>query len=349
MGWLDLLTIPITAGINYGVTSALNEQNAKLNQKYWDIQNKKLYEQSEQSAENAHQRTIDLYNQLQSPQAMVEQLKSAGLNPALMYNKSGMGGSVSSGAQASVQGGQGAPTLGLQQILDPLTISQIKNIEADTKNKDADTKNKDANTAKTKEETENIRINKSIMETTQKLMNLEFELKDATFWHEYNKIVSEMYYWQGMAQAAVANGTLQQETLDTMIQTTQQNLQNLKMEYALNKKLKEKYGTEIENNKELKEKIIAEKEQIRQITKNLEEELKVISQDYELKLKQTNTEEERTKLTKAQEQAVQRTIQESIDKYDWKTISKEDVKFLLQRRTENQKNNINLLDAIIPF
>ena len=130
-----------TGAINAGFTNYLNQQNAALNQKYWDLQAERTYQLNERAADNAHKRTIDLYNKLQSPMAIKQQLLDAGLNPALMYSQSGMGGKVSSGAQGGANGANGAPTLGLQQLVDPLTMAQIKNLDADTDKKKAETAN----------------------------------------------------------------------------------------------------------------------------------------------------------------------------------------------------------------
>ena len=127
--------------INGAMTERLNAKNAELQHKYWNLQNDKLYAQSEASADKAMQRTIDMYNLLHSPSAMVKQLKEAGLNPALMYSGSGMGGQVTQGPQGEAQGGQMPTALGLQNFVDPLTYAQIQNINADTDKKEEDTKN----------------------------------------------------------------------------------------------------------------------------------------------------------------------------------------------------------------
>lgn len=54
-----------------------------------------------EEAEKAYQRQRQFYSDFSSPQAMVHQLKEAGLNPALMYGIGSQGGQGASGSQAS--------------------------------------------------------------------------------------------------------------------------------------------------------------------------------------------------------------------------------------------------------
>lgn len=75
----------------------------------------------------------------------MEQMKLAGLNPALMYGMGGGGGQTASIAQGSV-GGQSAGTpqaaaMGIQLGQYELLQAQIRNIDADTANKQAENPN----------------------------------------------------------------------------------------------------------------------------------------------------------------------------------------------------------------
>lgn len=67
------------------------------------------YEYNEKAAENAQKRAEKLYRQYQSPEAMVKQLKEAGLSTGLMY--SGLGGKSGMGVIGNgPQGGVGSPS-----------------------------------------------------------------------------------------------------------------------------------------------------------------------------------------------------------------------------------------------
>ena len=79
--------------------------------------------------------------------AQKEEMKKAGLNPALMYGMSGGGGTTTgsasgsvTGASAPVGGGEMQGILGLQR---GMLQAQIANINADTRNKNVDANNKD--------------------------------------------------------------------------------------------------------------------------------------------------------------------------------------------------------------
>lgn len=83
--------------------------------------------------------------------AQVEQMKRAGLNPALMYGTAGSGGTTATqggGASQSVNSeGSNGVGMGMQMGLQSAMMeAQINNINADTKNKEADVQNKGADT-----------------------------------------------------------------------------------------------------------------------------------------------------------------------------------------------------------
>lgn len=85
--------------------------------------------------------------------AQMEQLKAAGLNPALMYKGSGAGGQTTTSGASNAAGAPNAPAnapnvLGAAQMGMQLELlkAQKENIQADTDNKKADSQLKGANT-----------------------------------------------------------------------------------------------------------------------------------------------------------------------------------------------------------
>ncbi len=94
------------------ISQQYNKENMAIQQGYAAANAHQSYLYGEMSADNADARARALYNDLYSPEAKMQQLKAAGLNPALMYGSGGAGGSSSpSGAQgggATVQNPQSA-------------------------------------------------------------------------------------------------------------------------------------------------------------------------------------------------------------------------------------------------
>lgn len=87
------------------------------------------FQYNEMAANSADKRTRELYEDLYSPKAKLEQLKDAGLSPSLMYGGQGLSGQSVSGAMGS--GSHGLQTTFLP--FDPMAIAQISKINAETK------------------------------------------------------------------------------------------------------------------------------------------------------------------------------------------------------------------------
>ena len=119
--WLDVGIGAANAAVNTGMGMLSQLFSSHLN---------------ERAAQRADLRGRQLYHDLQSPAAQVEQLKQAGLSPALLYAKGGVGGSAQAGAQAAPATNQIGNVFDLMQV--KLMQAQIKNIDADTTKKLSD-------------------------------------------------------------------------------------------------------------------------------------------------------------------------------------------------------------------
>lgn len=119
--WLDVGIGAAQAGVNTGLGMLSQLFSSHLNEK---------------AAQRADLRGRKLYHDLNSPVAQVEQLKQAGLSPALLYAKGGVGGSAQAGAQAAPATNQIGNVFDLMQV--KLMQAQIKNIDADTQKKLSD-------------------------------------------------------------------------------------------------------------------------------------------------------------------------------------------------------------------
>lgn len=198
----------INSGINIAAAKKQEERQHQYNLESAEIQqgyNKEnmalQYQYGEQAANNADARTRQLYNDLQSPQAKVEQLRNAGLSPGLMYGGSGsIGSSIPSGSQG---GGAASQAINVQpnKAINPfenanmaLTWAQTAKLLAEAKNTDEDTdgtkidnKIKRA-TFNTQIATANAELDKIIAESNnQKTQSLLTKLKGT--YQKYENII----------------------------------------------------------------------------------------------------------------------------------------------------------------
>lgn len=168
----DLLSA--TAGFigNSYVTKQNNEYAAKR-EKEARAEN---YQYGELAAGNADRRTRNLYNDLYSPKAQMEQLKAAGLSPSI-YASGGMAGkSGQSGAMGSGASGISPNVFGADPIGAAMQIAQIDNIKAQTEKTKEETKT-EAGTNKLGEAT----INNLLQDTQNKLEEAGYFKTSAEF------------------------------------------------------------------------------------------------------------------------------------------------------------------------
>lgn len=224
MAWYDILGSIATAGINAYATQELNKQNAKLQHEYWNKQTDKSFTLNEQAADNAMERSLNLYNLTQSPQAMTEQLRKAGLNPAMINSKGGMGGHTQSGPQGGANGAGNISTFGLQQVLDPMTFAQIENINADTRKKESETKLTDSQI--------------KTQELTNEYQQLENDFNLATYGERFQKFKAECASAVEQANIDRINGKIAEETYEEQLELIGQNLLIAKAKEALLKSQK---------------------------------------------------------------------------------------------------------------
>ncbi len=229
----------------------------------------KSWKLNERSANNADLRTRSLYHDLSSPTAQVEQLKQAGLSPALLYAKGGVGGSAIGGAQAAPATSQVGTIFDLLNA--KLTEAQINNINADTNKKNAETEGTKATTKKTDAEIQNlleqnglIKLNKDYqalcndVKTYEKVFAQEttetnIAIKERTL----ENLTSQGKKLAEEAKTAGADAIVAQSTIDARIMAATQQVAINKMQLAamksnirLNDATIEKIKADIFNNAE---------------------------------------------------------------------------------------------------
>lgn len=95
---------------------------------------------SEEAAEQAYQRQIDMYKNFFSPEAMMKQYKEAGLSPGLIYAKGGVGGSSSAAPMATTPSATVPyvnPLIGAGQMAEAMnvvkTLTEAQKTKSETK------------------------------------------------------------------------------------------------------------------------------------------------------------------------------------------------------------------------
>lgn len=172
------------------------------------LEMKTQHKLNEESADKADLRTRALYHDISSPAAEVEQLKQAGLSPALLYAKGGVGGSTPSGAQAAGTSMGNYPDI----MGSLLSISQMKNINADTQKKKAEINEINSRTKQIDQNIINMLSDKNLTDAKvayqnllNKLTEYDIKFKDATISTDIEKRKVELAKMVEDYRTAVAN------------------------------------------------------------------------------------------------------------------------------------------------
>lgn len=189
-------------------TAITNKNNKELTEKT-QLDN---YLYTDKLQENAQLRKADYYNKFESPLAIRTQLEQANLNPSLMYqNGTGSIGSSTPAAAPSIN--QNAP-MQYKYEIDPLTMAQIKNIEADTNLKQKDAANKEQQTFNLKTEQEKLKTEiNNIIELTE---NYKVQRQLTHLQSDYQEIINKY------------QDKLSNQQLEKLIKETDYAAENLK-------------------------------------------------------------------------------------------------------------------------
>lgn len=180
---------PLSSGIQAGgqiaggvINGAFGMAMQKRQQKYTQENMDKAHQQNEESADNADKRKRAFYTDFESPEAVMRQLKNAGLSPGLFYGGSGTGGmGASGGAQAASGGalpGAGFTNPGIGDAISGLgmALSQIELNKAEARNLNADADTKEGKNTRGALELQNLE-----QEITVKLKDIESKEADIAY------------------------------------------------------------------------------------------------------------------------------------------------------------------------
>lgn len=215
--------------------------NGLIGQAFAEHNRKRNFYWNEKAADSADQRMRSQYQDLYSPQAMLDQYAAAGLSPSMMMSggQSAVGGTPH-GAQGGIEGAYpSAP------IIDPLKAAEIANLNAQTKKLEAETPDKEltleqieANIKKLISEA-NLNDTKGVTEKTiqrfnaaksqyQEILNTyvnaQQETDIAAKIADANKTWAEVYKINLEAEGQYVQNQFDKETYDTRVQKTKEEL-----------------------------------------------------------------------------------------------------------------------------
>lgn len=124
----------LSAGIGAGVSGVFGVLNNYLAGKREEKARSENFKYNEMAADNADARTRALYADLQSPAALLQQYKEAGLSPSLMFGGGGIGGQTTQGAQGEGASGVSPHTFGIN----PMDAANMALINAQVKKTNAE-------------------------------------------------------------------------------------------------------------------------------------------------------------------------------------------------------------------
>lgn len=193
------------------------------------------YQLNEQAADNADARTRALYNDLQSPSALLSQYQEAGLSPSMMFGGT-PGGNPGQGAMGAGAAGISPTTFGFEGM-DASAIADIKlkNAEARKANAEADTEAGINDRGKSEltmlvKKINNQELQNELQEyeNTYKLMQTDLfgEYGEAEALAKINELVEHANQMKEQAEKLKTEGEILKGQKNALIQKTNEEVKN---------------------------------------------------------------------------------------------------------------------------
>lgn len=222
---------PVLGMVAQGGTNAVfGYMNNALQREQQELLNGINFKQHKRTTDYNLEKQMELWERT-GFKPTVDQMKAAGLNPALMYKGSGPGGST---ALAAGQAGNAEANSESIRGMDIASIAQLELLKAQKENIQADTKNKEAATAKTSgvdtdltkgqlsklaAETGNIEVQTEIAKIDEYLKNITKEIETKSMGLRMAEIQYRTAHAWEMLEQAITKTKLDKGTVDNMIET----------------------------------------------------------------------------------------------------------------------------------
>lgn len=217
--WLDILGQTMTGQAAGGILGmafgGINDQRQLRQQE--DLQRLQIQGQKEMT-DYGFKKQLQMWLDT-NYSAQVEQLKKAGLNPALLYGMGGSGGATTGGGTGTVQGGHSPTGGGEMQTMAgmgigaPLIAAQIEKTKAETANINADTANKPIQGKNIQADTENKLTQNEILEIENHIKGRTQNMAIAIIQTELSQKTEQLQITAN--EKKVSDETLQQQ-IDTV-------------------------------------------------------------------------------------------------------------------------------------
>lgn len=200
------------AGINTGLGMLLQKHNDKRQLKQQGLLNEQQLAINKRQMAYGKGLDLQMWKDTNYP-AQVEQLKLAGMNPALLYGGGGGGGTTTGGSAGGVSAGSapggGGEIIGLQMMQ-----AQKNLIEAQTEKTKAET-------------TKTEGVDTELTGNQARIAGIEGQMKHDTYEETFNKIRSEAEKIASEARMAAQGADVGEATVQTKIATAQAELMGI--------------------------------------------------------------------------------------------------------------------------
>lgn len=232
---VPLIAAAAAAGVNAATTGARNRKQFEYTHDLMGTQadlNKSL-------ALFNQKLNLDTWEKT-GPTGQAEQLRKAGLNPALIYGMGGAGGQTVGNAGAGSVSGQSAdvqaPDMGMGMQLGAqlaMQKAQVDNLNANTAKTIAETPGAGQTQSRIGADIENTQANTALTNVNTKIAELDRQFKDGTLEQNIANVSNQASQIMAEARSAMTKANIDAATQETMIQSKQLELIGIGIENAL--------------------------------------------------------------------------------------------------------------------